>query len=73
MKALFTIFATLAILAAPAQAATVKQAWNLPADAVLSDGSTNGTVTPASRCLRETNAAGACFTDPDPVPELPAP
>ena len=57
------IFITLVLVglfAMSANAATVKQAWNLPADAVLSDGSINGRVTAPSECTLDNDNLFNC-------------
>ena len=65
MRTLFTAtISALAILAGTANAATIKTIWNF----AVADQE-GARVTQPSDCLRETNAVGTCFTDPEPAPE----
>lgn len=57
------IVLTAILLSGTAMGATVKQAWNLPADAIV-NGEVNGRVTAPSDCLLDNDNLFSCTNEP---------
>ena len=71
MKTFLTATLALVMMSIPASAATIKQAWNLAADATISNGTVNGHVTAPSECLLDNEYLFSCRNNHPAEEELP--